>query len=125
MAAALVTPLAMASPLTNKLRFLRDANVSSELEVKVGPTWSTGHIRMAHLLAAASHVPGRLMRQGLHLEFGTRNGEALRWLATAHSNVSWHGFDSFLGLPTMTAADVGTHWKESKYTLREDLLEYS
>ena len=95
--------------------------------------WSTQHMRQHHLLTAVSRVPAKLLRDGLRMEFGTRHGDALRWLAKPpskgihhynyNSSGAWHGFDSWEGLPAEVAAGGSTstkpsshHWRGSQYS---------
>ena len=112
LAALVVVPLS--TPLSNKFRFLRVHNLTTELEVKMGSAWGLGHQRRQHLFMAASRVPPALLRDGLNMEFGTRHGEGLRWLATDFNQTSWHGFDSWQGLPTDVSSSK--HWHEGKYS---------
>jgi hypothetical protein len=41
----------------------------------------------------------RAPAEGLHLEFGVYKGDSINHLAALKRNVTWHGFDSFTGLP--------------------------
>ena len=45
---------------------------------------------------ALSHVEAN---RELFLEFGVYKGDSINCLAALHPNVTWHGFDSFVGLP--------------------------
>ncbi len=81
---------------------LRRENISTALAVPMEPQWNLAQQVIAHLLAAASHVPEPLMDRGLHLEFGVYKGESLRACARRYPQATWHGFDSFRGLPPST-----------------------
>lgn len=129
-----VWTLVWGSPFSNKLRFLTQNNISKMLMVDVKGTWGTNHQRLEHLIEAMQHVPQPLLDSGFGVEFGTRQGEVLRWLAgwqpapgnlfvrwqrSPLGNLSWHGFDSFEGLPPEIDGGGGireARWTAGKYT---------
>ena len=116
------TAFIYASPLTNKLRFLRQHNISTDLQVSTKQKWNTGHKRAVHLVSAMMHVPYPLNTSGLALEFGTREAYMLRWEAAESplKHLHWHGFDSFEGLPTdvesSNSADRVARWAAGAYS---------
>ena len=56
------------------------------------------------------------LRTQLHLEFGVRKGESLRYLAKLTGAATrWDGFDSFQGLPA-TADGHKLAWGKGRYT---------
>ena len=70
--------------------------------------------RFAHMKHVLSLVPESL-RSGLHLEFGVRDGEMLRYAAGLTPNsTAWHGFDSWAGLPDSSNTMRG-HWAAGVY----------
>lgn len=79
---------------------LRGENISTTLAVPMQPSWSLGQHVIAHLLFAIGKVPSPLMERGLHLEFGVFRGDSLRTCARKWPGITWHGFDSFKGLPS-------------------------
>ena len=118
---------AAGTPMTNKLRFLREQNVSADLKVPMMPKWGAGHQIMAHLQAAVASVPHHLAHKGLHLEFGVREGHSIRFNAGTFNYTTWHGFDSFQGLPD-DERDRGTGsnaWSGGKYSTHGKLPDIS
>lgn len=101
----LAPALVAGTPATNKQAFLARHNISRSIEVRpyvhkrASTNGKTEMQRRAHLLRALEHVPAELWRSGLFLEFGVRDARMLRQLAAAHNRTTWHGFDSFRGLP--------------------------
>ena len=79
---------------------LRGENISTTLAVPMQPGKSLGQHVIAHLLFAIGKVPSPLMERGLHLEFGVFRGDSLRTCARKWPGITWHGFDSFKGLPS-------------------------
>jgi len=78
--------------------FLRHYNVSSSATgVK-----QNAKGREAHVTAAMQQVPATLLQDpsSLRLEFGVRNGEMMRHMASSLA-LPWDGFDSFRGLPPL------------------------
>lgn len=113
--------------MTNKNRFLLEHNVSADLAVPMRPRWGPGHQIMVHLHAAVRSVPQHLAHKGLHLEFGVREGHSLRYNAGSFNYTSWHGFDSFQGLPD-DVRDSGTGskaWHGGKYSTNGTLPDIS
>ena len=104
----------LATPQEDKARFLREHNISSDARVKAPHSWSVTHQRVEHMCTAMQYRPQPLRTTGLHLEFGTRGALMLNWLAGAFTNTTWHGFDSFLGLPPDTRHDK--NWAAGKYS---------
>lgn len=113
-----------------KLHFLERNNISMDLQVNFTSKNSRPDLdnfrccltqqRMVHLLAALNHVPPTLLDSGLRLEFGVRNAQSINWLANmseAARMATWHGFDSFVGLP---ASKNGKHesgeWRAGAYS---------
>ena len=91
-----------------KQAFLRAHHIPSALEVLPDETVHsiaahTDASRIRHLAFAVDQVPLRLQRS-LHMEFGVRNALSINFLAnyTKKRGVTWHGFDSFVGLPRST-----------------------
>lgn len=92
--------------------FLRSQNISSTLSIPHRGMKKQRSI-LEQLRVALSHVPLHL-RSGLHLEFGVRRGDSIRFLANlTGEQAHWHGFDSFEGLPE---DGFGT-WKRGTFTL--------
>ena len=76
-----------------KAQFIAAQKITPKLEVV--PNNSS----LLQLKNALSFVPAHLRTQ-LHLEFGVRKGESLRYLAKLTGAATrWDGFDSFQGLP--------------------------
>jgi hypothetical protein len=80
-----------------------------DLMAKFGDLTSSVAFESAHLSDAASFkgrtqlyrwVLGQVTgADGLCLEFGVYKGDSINRLAELKSDVTWHGFDSFVGLP--------------------------
>jgi hypothetical protein len=102
------------------------AHLSSALQVASGEGFTLEEARIAHLLAALSHVPRRLQlhSNALRLEFGVRDGRSIRRLAQQNSSTFevWDGFDSWRGLPSSdtTTPDAAARqrigWRAGRYT---------
>ena len=61
-----------------------------------------------------SYIPRELNATGLFLEFGVRDAGTICHLAKRTRNITWHGFDSFQGLPT--TATASDRWKAGLYS---------
>ena len=109
-----------------KLNFLRAHNIS--LDLNAVPTahqvrWSTDHSRLVHLQAAISHIPTHIAEEGFYLEFGVREALMLRALTRELPPTRrWHGFDSFVGLPSDAR---GATWRPGQYTTKGHLPDMS
>ena len=79
-------------------------------------------MRKAHLKQALHFVPpGRRWknRNALYLEFGVADGESIRYMAhLTGPNITWHGFDSFQGLPATNMSGTRSEqvWRKGDYT---------
>ena len=96
-----------------KAQFIAAQKIDPKLEV---PNNSS----LLQLKNALSFVPPHLRTQ-LHLEFGVRKGESLRYLAKLTGAATrWDGFDSFQGLPA-TADGHKLAWGKGRYTTHGQL----
>jgi|MesohylFT_1024984.scaffolds.fasta_scaffold33479_1 hypothetical protein len=123
--------LVCGSPIQSKLRFLAQHNISTDLEVRVKSNWNLNHQRLEHLIAAMNHVPEALRREGMNMEYGTREGLMLRFLAQYElrsplRGLPWHAFDSFEGLPDdLAGGDLrktrNVRWRTGAYSTNGQL----
>ena len=82
---------------TDAGRFLRESNISTALAVPFNGDKRRSILEQ--LRRALAHVSEDL-EGTLHMEFGVREGDSLRFLSNLTGSRSpWHGFDSFVGLP--------------------------
>ena len=99
-----------------KAQFIAAQKISPKLEV------FPNNSSLLQLKNALSFVPPHLRTQ-LHLEFGVRKGESLRYLAKLTGAATrWDGFDSFQGLPA-TADGHKLAWGKGRYTTHGQLPE--
>ena len=97
-----------------KAQFIAAQNIDPKLEV------FPNNSSLLQLKNALSFVPPHLRTQ-LHLEFGVRKGESLRYLAKlTGAETRWDGFDSFQGLPA-TADGHKLAWGKGRYTTHGQL----
>ena len=102
----------------DKTPFVRDNLVSVPRVNSSG--LSVQSARLAHLEYALGAVPPSLRQQThLFLEFGVRKGFSISHLANITRTFTWHGFDSFHGLPPATSSDATRqriHWGPGTYS---------
>jgi hypothetical protein len=95
--------------------------------IEVGRSFNKQGAILEQLRAALSHVPPTLHRNGLHMEFGVRDGASIGFLANLTGvGTRWHGFDSFLGLPDYGHSKQHKAWKPftfSRHGLLPDVPE--
>jgi len=90
-------------------RFVNENLRPHAVEVAVLHGEDVETMRLRHLERALQHVAVR-GRSLLHLEFGVHDGRSINHLASLVPAATWHGFDSFEGMPANTKDLKGTHY---------------
>ena len=133
----MLAAIAPGSTESAKGAFLRRNEVPGHLEVRLGAADGAelinqccrhlgssrlrllGGQRIQHLLVALARVPEGLRATGLRGEFGVRDALTVGFLAN-HSEqeraATWHGFDSFKGLPPTSTKSRHLGWVEGAFS---------
>lgn len=84
---------------------------------------TTDKARLKHLHLVRTLVPAELHGdKALWMELGVREGYSINFMAGLDPTQHWHGFDSFVGMPSSARSTISS-WRQGQLTLRTKKLD--